>query len=134
MSYLAILATIAFLLWLILERSSWLISLLISIILFWTTVSATNFCFPFWKIYPPQTGVVIAFKLIFIGLSVTILNIVVLSKVFRIINQNRKRKKEYIFLFVLVTLGFLSFGVGFIHNAYQSIRGLVNKREHPVFA
>ena len=121
MSYLAILATIAFLLWLILERSSWLISLLISIILFWTTVSATNFCFPFWKIYPPQTGVVIAFELMFIGLPITILNILASSKIFMIINQNRKRKKEYILAFVLVTLGFLSFGVGFIHNAYHSI-------------
>lgn len=110
MSYLAILATIAFLLWLILERSSWLTSLLISILLFWATVSATNFCFPFWKIYPPQTGVVIAFKLLFVGLPITIFNIVALSKISRIINQSRKRQKEYTLVFVLVALGFLCFG------------------------
>ena len=119
MSYLAILATIAFLLWLILDRSSWLTSRRISIIIFWATVSATNFCFPFWKIYSPQTGVAIAFSLIFIGLPITILNIVALSVFLKLLIK--KIKKEHVFSFVIVALGFLCFGFGYIHNDYQSI-------------
>jgi hypothetical protein len=120
MSYLAILATIAFLLWLILDRSSWLTYRRISIIIFWATVSATNFCFPFWKIYSPQTGVSIAFSLIFIGLPITILKIVALSFFLKLLLK-RKIKKEHVFSLVIVALGFLCFGLGYIHNDYQSI-------------
>jgi hypothetical protein len=69
-SYLAILATVSFLFWLfwlLLERCSWLTSLGISVIVFYLTISATNYCFPFWEIYLPQTGVSLAFILLFIG-------------------------------------------------------------------
>ena len=123
-SYLAILATVSFLfwlLWLLLQRRSWLSSLGISVIVFYLTISATNYCFPFWEIYLPQTGVSLAFILLFIGFPIAILNIIVLKKIISSINQNRKQKKEYIFMLILVALGFGFFGFGFIHNAYQSI-------------
>jgi hypothetical protein len=121
MSYLAILATVSVLFWLLLNRCSWLTSLVISVIVFYLTISATNYCFPFWKIYLPQTGVSLAFILLFIGFPIAILNIIVLNKIISSINQNRKQKKEYIFMLILVALGFGFFGFGFIHNAHQSI-------------
>jgi len=123
-SYLAILATVSFLFWLfwlLLQRRSWLTSLGISVIVFYLTISATNYCFPFWEIYLPQTGVSLAFILLFIGFPIAILNIIVLKKIISSINQNRKQKKEYIFMLILVALGFGFFGFGFIHNGYQSI-------------
>ncbi|HEY9710502.1 MAG TPA: hypothetical protein V6D48_20000 [Oculatellaceae cyanobacterium] len=121
MSYLAVLATIAFLLWLMLERSSWLTSILTSILLFWLTVSATNLCFPFWKIYLPQTGMIFGFILILVCFPLTVFNIVALIKIVKIINQNRKQKTVFKYMFILIALGFLCFGIGFIHNVYQSI-------------
>ncbi len=121
MLFLLILAAIiAFIFWVIFDRSYWLTFLLISFLLFYLTVSATNFCFPFWKIYLPQTGASFAFILIFISLPISILNIVALIKIFRVINRNRQ-KKEYTFIFAIVALGFLYFGIGFVHNVYQSI-------------
>ena len=131
MSYLAILATVSVLFsllatvsvlfWLLLERCSWLTSRVISVIVFYLTISATNYCFPFWEIYLPQTGLSLAFILLFIGFPIAILNIIVLKKIISSINQNRKQKKEYIFMLILVALGFGFFGFGFIHNGYQSI-------------
>jgi hypothetical protein len=120
MSYLAILATIAFFLLFILGRSSLQNSMKISILIFCLTILVTNFCFPFWKIYSPQTGVVTVFLLGYIGLPIILLNGVVLIKLVLLIKQNKNRKKEYIFMLIFVALGFLSFGFGFIHNEYQS--------------
>jgi hypothetical protein len=40
------------------------LEMLATIILFWSTVSATNLCFPFWTIYLPRTGVAFGFILI----------------------------------------------------------------------
>lgn len=120
MSYLAILATSAFFLWLILGRSSLEKSLQISIFIFFLTILATNFCFPFWKIYSPQTGVALVFLLGYIGLPIILLNGVALIKLFLLIKQNKNRKKEYISMLIFVALGFLFFGFGFIHNEYQS--------------
>jgi hypothetical protein len=121
MPYLAVLASIAFLFWFLLDRCSWSISLLISVLLFWLTISATNFSFPFWKIYLPQTGVSLAFTLIFICLPLALLNGLALSKIFRIVKQTNKRRKEFIVALIFLVLGLLFFVLGFVHNAYQSI-------------
>jgi hypothetical protein len=120
MSYLAILATVSVLFWLLLKRCSWLTSLVISVIVFSLTISATNYCFPFWEIYLPLTGVSFAGILVFIGFPIAILNIITLTKIIMSINQNRKQKKEYIFMLIFVALGCWFFGFGFLHNAYQS--------------
>ncbi len=121
MPYLAVLASVAFLFWFLLDRCSWSISLLISVLLFWLTISATNFTFPFWKIYLPQTRLSLAFTLIFICLPLALLNGLALSKIFGIVKQTNKRRKEFIVALIFLVLGLLFFVVGFVHNAYQSI-------------
>lgn len=122
MPYVAILVIISFLMWRLLEKCSWFAFLLASIVIYWLTILATNFSFPFWKIYPPRTGIYLAFLEIGIGLPITILNLLVLSRLIIRFNQEGRRKKEYILLILIIlSLGILTFGVGYAHNKYQII-------------
>jgi hypothetical protein len=119
--FFPILAIVTFCLWFLLERGSWLSYLLISVILFGLTISATNLSFPFWKIYLPQIGLHFALILIPICLPIALFNGLALKKIVKIITNNKKRRKKFIFPLTFLTLGMLVFVFGFLHNFYLSI-------------
>lgn len=118
--FFPILAIITLSLWFLLEQGSWSRYLLISVILFWLTIFATNFSFPFWKIYFPQMGLHFALILTPICLPIALLNGLALKKTVQIITNNKKRRKKFIFPLALLTLGVLVFVFGFVHNIYLS--------------